>query len=87
MLGARGVCALESSSFIINQCIEAITVDGCTHGDVQLVGTPLRHEGVVEICLNSHWGRVCRDGWDNNDAKVVCKQLGYGSEGKISTLK
>ena len=67
--------------------VESLTHDNCTHGTVQLVGTPLRRVGIVEICLYSHWGRVCRDGWDNNDAKVVCKQLGYGSEGKINTLK
>ena len=55
-------------------------MDGCTHGDIQLVGTPLRHVGIVEICLNSHWGGICRDGWDNNDAAVVCNQLGFGRE-------
>ena len=47
------------------------------------MGTPLRSLGVVEICLNSHWGRVCRDGWDNDDAKVVCNQLGFGRDGII----
>ena len=37
----------------------------------------------IEVCLNSHWGRVCRDGWDNDDAKVVCNQLGFGRDGII----
>ena len=64
--------------------IESLTQDDCTHGSVQLVGTPgpPRRAGIVEICLNSHWGRVCRNGWDNKDAAVVCNQLGYGTEGK-----
>ena len=31
----------------------------------------------MEIFHNSAWGTVCDDGWDVNDARVVCRKLGY----------
>ena len=56
-------------------------------GDIRLVNrssvtTELGY-GRVEVCSeNRVWGTVCDEGWDEVDASVVCRQLGYNGTGK-----
>ena len=56
--------------------------DGCQHGDIKLVGGSSQNEGRVEVCINNQWGTVTDDGWSSSDAKVVCRQLGYSTDGE-----
>lgn len=45
---------------------------------VRLVSGSSEYEGRVEICDGVEWGTACSDdNWGNNEAAVVCRQLGF----------
>ena len=44
-------------------------------------------EGRVEVCRGGVWGAVYdNSGWNFNDAKVTCRQLGYPSECELPSM-
>ena len=44
---------------------------------IRLNGGNNKREGRVEIMYQGIWGTVCDEGWDDIDATVVCRELGY----------
>lgn len=46
----------------------------------RLVGDPTpkpQSEGVVEVMMTGKWRTICSDGWDMEDARVLCGSLGF----------
>ena len=55
---------------------------GCEEGDVRVVGGDGVSYGTVQVCIDEIWGLITDIAWDDNDAIVICKQLGQISEGE-----
>ena len=55
----------------------------CTGNDVRLFNGYNESEGQLSMCVNGEFHAVCSAGFDVNDARVVCKDLGYHNTSKI----
>ena len=53
----------------------------CCDGALRLAGGNVSNEGRVEICQSGQWKTVCDNNWSENEARVVCRQLGYTTQG------
>ena len=58
----------------------------CEDGDVQLYGTTYTRVGILTVCVNGTWSKVCGTTDDNIMASIVCAQLGYSPHGNIYCL-
>ena len=56
----------------------------CEEGGVRLQDGTDPSNGRVEVCRNGIWGSPCSSHWNISDARVLCKQLGFESEGTLT---
>ena len=85
---SRNVCSHSGYGNTTN-CTHSkdIAISCLTEGSVRLRSQPTSPSrvtfdpgvavGLLEIYRNSRWGTVCDRGFDQTDANVVCRQLGY----------
>ena len=53
------------------------SVDIAIDGDLRLVGGRDHSEGKIEVYYRGIWAGICDDYFDQYDANVICRQLGY----------
>lgn len=44
---------------------------------VRLVGSEYPDRGTIEVLHNGRWGTICDDNFNETNADVICRMLGY----------
>ncbi|XP_060590612.1 deleted in malignant brain tumors 1 protein-like isoform X2 [Ruditapes philippinarum] len=74
-------CAHDEDAGVM--CLSHASTSGI---GLRLTGGLSQRSGRVEIRYQGVWGSICDDSWDDRDATVVCKQLGYSSGTALKSI-
>ncbi|CAC5370694.1 DMBT1 [Mytilus coruscus] len=62
-----------------SSCTHSMDVGMSCATQIRLVGGSVPTEGRVEVFHKGKWGTICDDLFDVNDAKVLCRTMGFSS--------
>ncbi|XP_072786777.1 antigen WC1.1 isoform X2 [Taeniopygia guttata] len=62
----------------LNSSLEEMAITCSGSRQVRLAGSSGRCAGRVEVYSGGSWSSVCQEGWELQDAAVVCRELGCG---------
>ena len=81
-------CFLTVLLTLEHQATSQLTTSGCRHGTLRLVNgsqVDVFRQGRVEVCINNIWGTITFDGDFQEEAVVICQQLGFtASDGTLA---
>ena len=79
---------LDCPNTMIHNCLHiedaGVICQGCVAGHIRLSNGFRTSEGRVEVCRNNVWGTICDIAWGQEDATVVCRQLGWSITGAVA---
>ncbi|XP_061167694.1 deleted in malignant brain tumors 1 protein-like [Saccostrea echinata] len=83
----KSIAGCKHNEFAKEDCSHSEDV-GIVCFSVRLSGGSSSREGTVVVRLGNTDGSVCDDSWDNDDARVVCRMLGYhGTAEAVSSAR
>ena len=69
--------------YLFSNADSTTPVGNCDDEALRLVGGNNPLEGRVEICINNAWGTICDSTFNQDDADVICRQLGVIHNGRM----
>ncbi len=80
------VCVVKRGiiAFKYNNCTIAVEpISEIAENSIRLVNDGIHlHKGRLEVYHNGLWGPVCDDFFEDKDAAVICRQLGFAGPAK-----